>query len=91
MKTLSEISFGLPVTTTYSNGKITATLLHGNETKTRKRVSYNHSLNQGDNHYAACLAVLEKVKAEEGKDFEVVAYTYSEKGTGYTFTCHRAN
>ena len=89
MKTLNDILFGLPVTTAYSNGKITATLKHGNDTKTRKRVSYNHSLNQNENHYTACLAVLEKVKTEEGKDFEVIAYTYSEKDTGYTFTCRR--
>lgn len=91
MKTLNDISFGLPVTTVYSNGKITATLIHGNETKTRKRVSYNHSLNHGDNHCAACLAVLEKVKIEEGSEFKVVSYTYNEKGTGYTFTCHQTN
>lgn len=91
MKKLNDINFGLPVTTAYSNGKITATLTHGNDTKTRKRISYDHSLNQNENHYMACLAVLEKVKAEECKDFEVIAYTYSEKGTGYTFTCQRTN
>lgn len=91
MKTLNEITFGLPVTTAYSNGKITATLKHGCDNKTRVRAGYNHSLDQRDNHYGACLAVLEKVKAEDGKEFEVIAYTYSEKDTGYTFTCRRTD
>lgn len=91
MKTLDQIQFGLSVVTAYANGKISATLKHGTDDKTRARISYDHSLNQTENHYEACKKVLEKVQAEGGKTFEVVCYTYSEKDTGYTFVCKRVN
>lgn len=91
MQTLDQVQFALSVTTAYSNGKINATLKHGCDDKTKCRVGYDHGLNQNENHFEACKKVLEKVLVEDGKNFEVIAYTYSEKDTGYTFLCKRIN
>ena len=49
------LTFGLNVVTKYSNGKITATMKHGNDIKTSVKMSYDHSLTTGENHYKACL------------------------------------
>ena len=89
MKNFNELSFGLNVVTKYSNGKITATIKHGSDEKTNVKMSYDHSLNTGENHYAACLLCLDKVKQQHEKDFGVLSYSYNEKDDGYSFTCHR--
>ena len=89
MTTLNNITFGLNVVTKYSNGKIIATMKHGKDIKTSVRMSYDHSLNTGENHYAACLLCLEKVKNQDEKDFSVFCYSYNEKDDGYSFTCRR--
>ena len=85
----NALTFGLNVVTKYSNGKITATMRHGNDIKTTVKMSYNHSLNTGENHYTACLLCLDKVKQQDEKDFEVLCYSYNEKDDGYSFTCQR--
>ena len=89
MTTLNNITFGLNVVTRYSNGKITATMRHGNNIKTTVKMPYDHGLNTGENHYLACLFCLEKVKNQEEKDFSVFCYSYNEKDDGYSFTCKR--
>ena len=89
MKNFNELSFGLNVVTKYSNGKITATIKHGSDVKTTVKMSYNHSLNSGENHYAACLLCLDKVKQQHEKEFGVLNYSYNEKDDGYSFTCQR--
>ena len=91
MNTLNfdNITFGLNVVTKYSNGKITATMRHGNDEKTSVKMSYDHSLNTGENHHAACLLCLEKVKQQDEKEFSVLCYSYNEKDDGYSFTCKR--
>lgn len=89
MKNFNELSFGLNVVTKYSNGKITATIKHGSDVKTTVKMSYDHSLNTGENHYAACLLCLDKVKQQDEKEFDVLSYSYNEKDDGYSFTCHR--
>ena len=89
MTTLNNITFGLNVVTKYSNGKIIATMKHGNDIKTTVKMSYDHVLNTGDNHYTACLLCLEKVKQQEQKEFSVLSYSYNEKDDGYSFTCKR--
>ncbi len=81
------LTFGLNVVTKYSNGKITATMKHGNDIKTTVKMSYDHSLNTGENHYTACLLCLDKVKQQDTKEFSVLSYSYSEKDDGYSFTC----
>ena len=86
----NALTFGLSVVTKYSNGKITATMKHGNDIKTTVKMSYDHSLNTGENHYAACLLCLEKVKQQDEKEFSVLCYSYNEKDDGYSFTCQRA-
>ena len=85
----NSLTFGLNVVTKYSNGKIIATMKHGNDTKTSVKMSYDHSLNAGENHYKACLLCLEKVRQQEGKEFIVMCYSYNEKDDGYSFTCKR--
>ena len=85
----NALTFGLNVVTKYSNGKIIATMKHGNDIKTTIKMSYDHSLNTGENHYAACLLCLEKVKQQDEKEFNVSCYSYNEKGDGYSFTCKR--
>ena len=85
----NSLIFGLNVVTKYSNGKITATMKHGNDIKTSVKMSYDHSLNTGENHYKACLLCLEKVNKQDGKEFNVIAYSYNEKDDGYSFTCNR--
>ena len=85
----NNLTFGLNVVTKYSNGKITATMKHGNDIKTSVKMSYDHSLNTGENHYKACLSCLEKVKKQDGKEFIVLSYSYNEKNDGYSFTCKR--
>ena len=89
MKNFNELSFGLNVVTKYNNGKIIATMKHGNNIKTTIKMSYDHSLNTGENHYAACLLCLDKVKQQHEKEFDVLSYSYNEKDDGYSFTCHR--
>ncbi len=91
MNTLNfnALTFGLNVVTKYSNGKITATMKHGNDIKTTVKMSYDHSLSTGENHYAACLLCLEKVKNQREKEFSVLCYSYNEKDDGYSFTCKR--
>jgi hypothetical protein len=85
-----NITFGLNVVTKYSNGKIIATMKHSNDIKTSVRMSYDHSLSTGENHYAACLLCLEKVKEQDEKEFSVLCYSYNEKDDGYSFTCKHA-
>ena len=85
----NAIHFGLNVVTKYSNGKITATMKHGNDIKTTVKMSYDHGLNTGENHYTACLLCLEKVKQQGEKEFSVLCYSYNEKDDGYSFTCKR--
>ena len=89
MTTLNNITFGLNVVTKYSNGKIIATMKHGSDSKTTVKMSYDHSLNTGENHYTACLLCLEKVKKQDEKEFSVLSYSYNEKDDGYSFTCKR--
>ena len=89
MNTLDSITFGLNVVTKYSNGKIKATMKRGNDIKTTIKMSYDHSLSTGENHYAACLLCLEKVKQQDTKEFSVLSYSYNEKDDGYSFTCKR--
>ena len=72
----------------YSQYKIIATIKHGN-IKTTVKMSYDHSLNTGENHYTACLLCLDKVKKQDEKDFSVLCYSYNEKNDGYSFTCKR--
>ena len=70
MNTLNfnNLTFGLNVITKYGNGKITATMKHGNDMKTSVKMSYDHSLNTGENHYEACLLCLEKVNKQDEKE-----------------------
>ena len=85
----NTLTFGLNVVTKYSNGKITATMKHGNDIKTSVKMSYDHSLNTGENHYKACLLCLEKVNKKDEKVFTVLSYSYNENDNGYSFTCKR--
>lgn len=85
----NTLTFGLNVVTKYSNGKITATMKHGNDIKTSVKMSYDHSLNTGENHYKACLLCLNKINEQDEKEFNVIAYSYNEKDDGYSFTCKR--
>lgn len=89
MTNFNDLNFGLNVVTKYSNGKITATMKHGMESKTMVKMSYDHSLNTGENHYKACLLCLDEVKKQHEKDFNVISYSYNEKDDGYSFTCQR--
>ena len=81
--------FGLSVITKYLNGKITAKIKHGNGEKVSVRVSYNCGLSTGENHMCAVLVLLEKVKAEHGKEFTIEMSSYNEKDDGYTFITQR--
>ena len=81
--------FGLSVTTKYSGGKITAKMTHGNGVKVSVRVIYDCSLSTGENHIYAALVLLEKVKAEHGKEFTIEMSSYNEKDDGYTFITRR--
>ena len=67
MNTLDSITFGLNVVTKYSNGKIIATMKHRNDEKTTVKMSYDHSLDTGENHFTACLLCLEKVNNKTKK------------------------
>ena len=89
IQNFNAITFGLNVITKYSNGKIIATMKYGNDIKTTVKMSYDHSLNIGENHFTACLLCLEKVKQQDEKDFSVLCYSYNEKDDGYSFTCKR--
>ena len=93
MNTLNfnNLTFGLNVVTKYSNGKITATMKHGNDTKTSFKMPYDHSLSTGENHYKACLLCLDKVNQQDEKTFIVLSYSYNERDDGYSFTCKRVN
>ena len=81
--------FGLSVITKYSGGKITAKIKHDNNVKVSVRVSYDCSLSTGENHIYAALVLLEKVKAENGKEFTIEMSSYNEKDDGYTFITQR--
>ena len=81
--------FGLSVITKYSGGKITAKITHGNAEKVSVRVSYDCGLSTGENHMHAALVLLERVKAEHGKEFTIVMSSYNEKDDGYTFITER--
>ena len=81
--------FGLSVITKYSGGKITAKIQHGNGVKVSVRVSYNCGLSTGENHMHAALVLLERVKAEHGKEFTIEMSSYNEKDDGYTFITRR--
>ena len=89
IQNFNALTFGLNVVTKYSNGKIIATMKHGNDLKTSVKMSYDHSLNTGENHYKACLLCLDKVKQQDEKEFSVLCYSYNEKDDGYSFTCKR--
>lgn len=93
MKNLDQIEFGLSVVTAYhgTSGKISGTMKHGMELKTKAFSNYDHALNSADNHYQAATACLNKVMHEHNKQFEIIAYSYNEKDTGYTFICKRIN
>lgn len=93
MKNLNEIEFGLSVVTAYNgnSGKISGTMKHGSGLRTKAFSNYDHALNTGDNHYQAAIACLNKVIHEHDKQFEIIAYSYNEKDTGYTFICKRIN
>lgn len=77
--------FGLSVITKYSGGKITAKITHDNGVKVFVRVIYDYGLSTGENHIYAALALLEKVKAEYGKEFTIEMSSYNERDDGYTF------
>lgn len=85
----NTIPFGLSVITKYSNGKIIAKFTHGSDTKTTVKVSYDYSLNTGENHLLAALVCLEKVETEHKKSFGVVGMSYNEKDDGYSFLTQR--
>ena len=87
----NTLTFGLNVVTKYSNGKITATMKHGNDIKTTVKMSYDHGLSTGENHYKACLLCLEKVNKQDEKEFSVMCYSYNEKDDVYSFTCKRVH
>lgn len=91
MKTLNDVAFGLTVTTTYNgtSGKITATMKHAVSLAARASVHYDHALSSNENHFQAAIACLNKVGHEHEKHFEVIAYSYSEKETGFNFICQR--
>ena len=84
-----SVPFGLSVTSKYSGGKITAKIVHGNGEKVSVRVSYDCGLSTGENHIYAALVLLEKVKAEHGKEFTIGMSSYNEKDDGYTFITQR--
>ena len=91
MKALNDIQFGLTVITAYhgTSGKISGIMKHGADLKTKVFSNYDHALNTADNHYQAATACLNKVMHEHDKKFEIVAYSYNEKDTGYLFICKR--
>ena len=84
-----SVPFGLSVITKYLNGKITAKMVHGNAEKVSVRVSYDHGLSTGENHMYTALILLEKVKAEHGKEFTIEMSSYNEKDDGYAFITER--
>ena len=84
-----SVPFGLSVITKYSGGKITAKLKHGNGVETSVRVNYEHSLSTNENHIHSALLLLEKVKAEHGKEFVIEMSSYNEKDDGYAFITKR--
>ena len=84
-----SVPFGLSVITKYSGGKITAKLEHDNGVKVSVRVSYDHGLNTSENHIHSALVLLEKVKAEHGKEFVIEMSSYNEKDDGYAFITKR--
>ena len=90
VKNLNQsVPFGLSVITKYLNGKITAKMVHGNAEKVSVRVSYDHGLNTSENHIYSALVLLEKVKAEHGKEFVIEMSSYNERDDGYTFITKR--
>lgn len=93
MKSLDQIEFCLSVVTAYhgTSGKVSGTMKHGIELKTKAFSNYDHALNTADNHYQAAIACLNKVMNDHNKQFEIIAYSYNEKDTGYTFICKRIN
>jgi len=93
MKSLDQIEFGLSVVTAYhgTSGKISGTMKHGIELKTKAFSNYDHALSAADNHHQAATACLNKVMNDHNKKFEIIAYSYNEKDTGYSFICKRIN
>lgn len=85
-----SLHFGLSIITKYSNGKITAKIVHGNNQKVSIRVSYDHGLNTNENHIYAALVLIEKMNIEHGKIFEIKAVSYNEKDDGYSFLTERS-
>lgn len=90
---LNNIQFGLTITTAYlgTSGKIKATIKHGADEKDSVTMSYEHSLNSTDNHYSAANKLIHKMMDQHNKHFEVIAYSYNEKDTGYNFIVKRVN
>lgn len=89
-KELNQVlPFGLSVITKYSNGKITAKIVHGNDQKVSIRVSYDHGLNTNENHIHAALVLIEKLKNDHDKEFIIKAMSYNEKDDGYSFLTER--
>lgn len=84
------LPFGLSIITKYSNGKIIAKIVHGNDQKLSVRVSYDHGLNTNENHIYAALVLIEKMNIEHGKIFTIKAMSYNEKDDGYSFLTERA-
>lgn len=83
------VPFGLSIITKYSGGKIIAKMVHGDGEKISVRVSYDNGLNTNENHIHSALVLLEKVKAECGKEFTIEMSSYNGKGDGYTFITKR--
>ena len=84
-----NVPFGLSIITKYSGGKIIAKMVHGNGEKISVRVSYDNGLNTSEKHIYSALVLLEKVKAECGKEFTIEMSSYNEKDDGYTFITQR--
>ena len=52
MNALNNITFGLNVVTKYSNGKIIATMKHGNDIKTSVKMYFDQFLSTVEIHYS---------------------------------------
>lgn len=90
---LENIQFGLTINTVYlgTSGKIKASIKHGMNEKDSATINYDHSLNSTDNHYSAANKLIHKMMEKHNKHFEVMAYSYNEKDTGFNFIVKRVN
>ena len=90
---MNNLQFGLTITTHYmgNSSKIKATIKHGNYDKTSNTVSYDHSLSSVENHHLAATQLINKMIHLHDKQFEIIAYSYNEKDTGYNFIVKRVN